>query len=315
MKEAAYFVHPMKYTGDYLNGYWAGYRFKDVLGYIPGFHVGVDYNYGAGNADLGMPALSVANGVVEYVNHNIVAGFGRIVVVKHKLNARLRKKYGVTWIWSRYFHLKDIRVKVGQLVNVAQSIGTVGNTGTLWAHMHCAISKATGRGYYDYPANVPSVLAKYYDTWKFINANSREAEQMDKLRKENAVLRDQVNKRNLWLKNKNTQIENLNKRVGVLKTANTSAAERISELETDLESAAKALEIEKGNMSELKAEFAKLEKRLTECEAQIGTEVPEVPAPPETPEPPQDNTGDGKLSLAAALARFFGAIGSIFKKK
>jgi cell division protein FtsB len=266
MAQAAYFVQPMRYTGNYNGGYWAGYRHKEPLGYTTGRHVGVDYNYGGGNEDLGFDIKAVANATVEFVGLDSVGGFGRIIILKHTLNKRLQDKYRTNVLYSRYYHLRSISVRAGQTVKVGQKIGECGNSGTTWAHLHCAIGKATGRGYYDYPKDNDQIInEKYYDTFRFIQANNKEAEEMDALRKENARLKAE----NRTLKSNNSKLkvelatteqdmDDLVGEVNELETQNDTLTDNLSECEA-------ALDTTRKNLDEVRISYNECEGKLAEC--------------------------------------------------
>jgi hypothetical protein len=171
--DALRFDFPMDFTGDYYGNTWAGYKFRDELGYTTGKHPGVDFNYGAGNEDLGLPARSIANGKVVKVGRYLDKGFGRTVIIEHTLHPRLVKIYGVKVMWSRQMHLESVGVVEGQYVKVAQRIGAVGNDGTTWAHDHIELWKNLG-SHLNYDKDDTS---NYYDVYKFIERHKNETEE------------------------------------------------------------------------------------------------------------------------------------------
>ena len=82
-------------------------------------HLGVDYA-----APTGTPALSVADGVVEFAGHQ--SGYGNVVIVKHSPSQS-----------TFYAHLSRIQVTKGKAVKQGEAVGAVGSTG--WAtgpHLH-----------------------------------------------------------------------------------------------------------------------------------------------------------------------------------
>lgn len=123
------FQHPMDFTGTYPTA-WAGYRFKELLGYTTGKHTGVDYNFGTGNNDIGRPIYAIADGTVALVENLTSKGYGNTLIINHGE------------VYSRYMHAQKYTVKVGDKVKRGQVIGTVGNTGTKWAHLHLDIWKS-----------------------------------------------------------------------------------------------------------------------------------------------------------------------------
>jgi murein DD-endopeptidase MepM/ murein hydrolase activator NlpD len=82
-------------------------------------HLGIDYA-----APIGTPALSVADGVVEFAGTQ--NGFGNVVIVNHAKNRS-----------TLYAHLSQIHVSKGQAITQGQAVGAVGSTG--WStgpHLH-----------------------------------------------------------------------------------------------------------------------------------------------------------------------------------
>ena len=82
-------------------------------------HLGVDYA-----APTGTPAMSVADGVVEFAGAQ--SGYGNVVVVKHSPSQT-----------TFYAHLSRIHVAKGKTVKQGEVVGAVGSTG--WAtgpHLH-----------------------------------------------------------------------------------------------------------------------------------------------------------------------------------
>ncbi|MEM6840988.1 MAG: M23 family metallopeptidase [Bacteroidota bacterium] len=88
-------------------------------------HPGVDFS-----APQGTPVYATGGGKVKEVRSSFT-GYGKQVIIDHG--------YGYL---TRYAHLQDFNVKVGQTVERGQSIGTVGNTGTSTApHLHYEVFK------------------------------------------------------------------------------------------------------------------------------------------------------------------------------
>lgn len=83
-------------------------------------HKGMDFS----TWRSGDPIVATANGQVVTVGYD--SGFGNYLIIKHK--------HG---IYTRFAHLRTIRVKKGEFVTQRQIIGTVGNTGiTTGPHLH-----------------------------------------------------------------------------------------------------------------------------------------------------------------------------------
>ena len=82
-------------------------------------HLGVDYA-----APTGTPAMSVADGVVEFAGAQ--SGYGNVVIVKHNASQS-----------TFYAHLSHINVSKGKSIKQGEVVGQVGSTG--WAtgpHLH-----------------------------------------------------------------------------------------------------------------------------------------------------------------------------------
>lgn len=85
-------------------------------------HEGTDFA-----APEGMPISSMSSGKV--VHADVMGGYGNLVIVDHG--------GGIT---TRYAHMSQIAVKIGQAVKPGQRIGAVGNTGqSSGAHLHLEV--------------------------------------------------------------------------------------------------------------------------------------------------------------------------------
>lgn len=76
------------------------------------FHSGLDLS-----AEVGTPVLSVGAGIIAFAGER--SGYGQLVVVNHASGKQ-----------TRYAHLSNIAVKVGQTIQQGEVLGTVGTTGT-----------------------------------------------------------------------------------------------------------------------------------------------------------------------------------------
>ncbi|MDE2379371.1 peptidoglycan DD-metalloendopeptidase family protein [Bradyrhizobium sp.] len=95
-----------------------GVRSDPFLG-RPAMHTGLDFR-----ASTGDPVRVTANGKV--VNAGWSGGYGRMVEVDHG-----------NGLSTRYGHLSEINVKVGEIVRIGQVIGAVGSTGrSTGPHLH-----------------------------------------------------------------------------------------------------------------------------------------------------------------------------------
>ena len=92
---------------------------SDPFGRGPAMHSGLDFRSGHGD-----PVRATANGKVVTAGWN--GGYGKMVEIDHGND-----------ITTRYGHLSEIDVKVGQTVRVGQTIGRVGSTGrSTGPHLH-----------------------------------------------------------------------------------------------------------------------------------------------------------------------------------
>jgi len=152
------------------------------LDYYPAhkvFHPGADLNAGTGNQDLGNTVVAPIDGEVEYVSPlgRSNGGFGNFIILYHP-------QYG---IWTRYAHLRNFNVKVGERVNENEKIAEVGSSGTTYAHLHFEVfndkcfelQKAHWRKFAYYPSNKSRqwVQEHYLDPLAFIDSvNTEEGE-------------------------------------------------------------------------------------------------------------------------------------------
>ncbi|MBD0313180.1 MAG: M23 family metallopeptidase, partial [Microcoleus sp. T3-bin5] len=96
------------------------------------FHSGVDFL-----ASEGTQVLATGEGTVAFVGPQ--GDYGNLVVVNHQAGKQ-----------TRYAHLKDIAVKVGQKVQSKEVLGTVGMTGKrdiAQAHLHFEVRYNSGLGW------------------------------------------------------------------------------------------------------------------------------------------------------------------------
>ena len=113
------FAMPVKDAFRYTSGF--GYR-SDPKGAGNRMHEGTDF---AGA--YGTPIYATADGVVTFANWD--SGYGRLI--------RIRHEFGIE---TRYAHLGQIRVEVGQKVSRGDRIGDMGNSGrSTGTHLHYEI--------------------------------------------------------------------------------------------------------------------------------------------------------------------------------
>lgn len=116
-----------------------GEGYYKARGYWPNGHLGEDWNgKGGGDSDFGSPIYSIARGVVV-ISENVGAGWGHCIIVRHAY----REANGqIAMVDSQYAHLHQRFVKVGQIVERGQQIGTMGsNFGMYPAHLHFEMRK------------------------------------------------------------------------------------------------------------------------------------------------------------------------------
>ena len=126
----------MRYPVDDFKTKWnisAGFGFGDKTDY--GSHEAVDINDNlGGNNDLGKPLYAICDGKVTSVHtHTNKPSFG-----KH-LHIKIEGPWGIRWV--HYAHCNEILVIEGQQVKEGDTVATIGNSGTVYAHCHLAVKK------------------------------------------------------------------------------------------------------------------------------------------------------------------------------
>lgn len=132
-----------------------GYRIDPVYK-VNKFHHGVDFS-----APQGTPVYSPGEGKVKRTNRSR-RGYGNQVEIDHG--------YGLV---TFYAHLKDIKVKKGEVVKRGQLIATIGNTGKSTApHLHYEVRKkghTVNPIYYFFNDLTPAEYEKLLDLSKLPN--------------------------------------------------------------------------------------------------------------------------------------------------
>lgn len=170
---------PAEYKGKYPEG-WAGFTWLDEDPNYNVFHPGEDLNWtatGGGNEDLGRDVWAIQAGKVVYASF-ANWGYGNMIVIEHTLDADERalvKKlynFDVPVIYSLYAHLNSINVSNGATVKMGQKIGTIGDSGTAWAHLHYEISVPDDLDWRFYPTGwtKEQIKTKYIPAFNFIEA-------------------------------------------------------------------------------------------------------------------------------------------------
>ena len=119
-------------SGTRFEGWYIATQFNES--YSLGIHPGEDWNgAGGGNTDLGQDVHAVANGRVTFAQH---CGklWGNVVMIEH----RYYENHQAQKIVSLYAHLREMKVKAGNIVKRRQVIATVGQDPdkTFLAHLH-----------------------------------------------------------------------------------------------------------------------------------------------------------------------------------
>ena len=160
-----------------------GLKWLEYYGDHKVYHPGWDLNRGFGEQDLGDPIVSILGGEVEYVSpepstlNGQNGGLGRFVVVYHPA-------YG---IWSRCAHMSTTAVKVGQKVEEGGLIGSLGKSGTKYAHCHFEVWK---KAIYD-------IQVKHYRKFAYYPSGKTKAWVQDHYIDGLAFI-DDLNKGNNW---------------------------------------------------------------------------------------------------------------------
>jgi murein DD-endopeptidase MepM/ murein hydrolase activator NlpD len=96
-----------------------------------GHHIGVDFNLGDEDDDLGAPLKMIADGVCIFTGQSSFRDLGKIAIFCCKLpDGNL--------VYPRYAHMLDWNVSAGQKVKAGETVGKCGKSG--WekgnAHLH-----------------------------------------------------------------------------------------------------------------------------------------------------------------------------------
>lgn len=129
-------------------------------------HMGEDWNgNGGGNSDLGDPVYTIGTGLVTYAS-DARGRWGNVVIVRHAF--REPKTGRVLCCQTLYAHLDRIDVRLGQIVQRGDQVGTIGtNHGMFPAHLHIEL-------HFNVMANcgqqgIPKTAQNYGNLSKFIN--------------------------------------------------------------------------------------------------------------------------------------------------
>lgn len=108
-------------------------------GFWPNGHLGEDWNgKGGGDSDLGDPIYAIGRGVVV-LSEDVKVGWGNCIIVRHAYRDASGK---IEMIDSLYAHLLERKVRVHEVVERGQLVGTMGgNNGMYAVHLHFEIRK------------------------------------------------------------------------------------------------------------------------------------------------------------------------------
>lgn len=140
--------------------------FYKARGYWPNGHLGEDWNgRGGGDTDLGVPIYSIGRGVVIF-SQNIGVGWGNCILVRHIFREADGK---IAMVDSLYGHLHERKVKLHDLVEKGQLVGTMGgNNGMYAVHLHLEVRKNLHIGMNR--SQFARDSSNYYSPTAFINA-------------------------------------------------------------------------------------------------------------------------------------------------
>lgn len=138
-------------------------------GFWPNGHLGEDWNgRGGGDSDLGDPIYCIGRGVVV-LSENVGVGWGNVVIVRHAYRDESGK---IEMVDSLYGHLQQRMVKLHQIIERGQQVGTMGsNNGMYYVHLHLEIRKNLQIGMNR--SQFARDYSNYYSPTQFINARRR----------------------------------------------------------------------------------------------------------------------------------------------
>lgn len=120
------------------------------------WHPGIDINSGYGNADLGTPVVAAKNGYIQYAHEDVASsgGFGKFIIMLH-----------VDGTYTRYAHLASITKFADPYIEEGRQIGTVGNTGTTYAHLHFEV----------FNEKMTQIQKKHWKPWRYYPSGKTKA--------------------------------------------------------------------------------------------------------------------------------------------
>ncbi len=100
-----------------------------------GHHIGVDFNWGDFDDDLGTPLALIMNGVCVLTAETRYRDLGKIAIFCHRLPDE-------SLVYSRYAHLNNLTAEPGRNYSVGEIIASMGKSGweNGFAHLHLDIA-------------------------------------------------------------------------------------------------------------------------------------------------------------------------------
>lgn len=118
------FIFPV--TGHSLSNLTSDYGWRQLVGYNPEFHLGIDIGAGTGTQ-----LVAADGGTIELSGNTGHWSYGNQVLINHGNGLK-----------TRYAHMDWVDVEVGQSVSRGQQIGAVGTTGSSTGpHLHFEVIK------------------------------------------------------------------------------------------------------------------------------------------------------------------------------
>lgn len=150
--------------------------YHKARGYWPNGHLGEDWNGDTGgDTDLGAPIYAMGRGVVIF-SQNIGVGWGNCILVRH-IFRELDGRIGM--VDSLYAHLHERKVKLHDLVEKGQLVGSMGgNNGMYFVHLHFEVRKNLQIGMNR--SQFARDNSNYYSPTAFINARRQLASSTQK---------------------------------------------------------------------------------------------------------------------------------------
>lgn len=154
---------------DFPCGKPEGDGYYKARGFWPNGHLGEDWNgRGGGDSDLGDAIYSIGRGVVV-LSEDVRVGWGNVVIIRHAYREITGK---LEMVDSLYGHLLERKVRVGQVVERGQLVGTMGgNNGMYPVHLHLEVRKNLAIGMNR--SKFARDYSNYHSPTAFINAHRR----------------------------------------------------------------------------------------------------------------------------------------------